>query len=116
MIHLLEPTLELLTEQVAAADDQHRGRGEPGIRHRGNGVGDARSGSDHGHAQLSGEAGVGLGSVGCSLLVTDIDYPDSLADATVKEGDDVTPRKGENGVDPFPLEGPGHQLATVNLH
>ena len=80
------------------------------------GVGDSRSGRHDRHSELAGQPGVGLGGVGGRLLVTDVDDLDSLLDATVEDGDDVAPREGEDGVDPLGLEGPGDDLAAVNLH
>jgi hypothetical protein len=50
------------------------------------------------------------------LLMADIDYADAFLLAAIEEGDDVPTREGEDGVDPFGLQGPGDELAAVNFH
>ena len=62
-----------------AGEKQHRSGIEPGAGHAGDGVGAARAGGHHGHAQVVGGLGVVLGGDGAGLLVRIADGLDVLA-------------------------------------
>ena len=53
--------------------------------------------------------------MGGGLFVPHVDDADALEHAPVEEPDDVTAREGEDGVDPFVLEGAGQDLSAVDL-
>ena len=83
--------------------------------HAGDSSSDSRSGGYRGHPETSGQTGVGLGGMGCSLLVTDIDDPDALLDTSIEYRDDVPAGEGEHHVDVLVAQGSSDDLAAMDL-
>jgi hypothetical protein len=54
--------------------------------------------------------------MGSGLLVAHIHDPDPLLHTPVEKTDDVPTGQGEDDIHTFGFEGPGHDLAPVDLH
>ena len=115
VVHLLKPAPEFLTEEVAAAEEQHRRLRVPGGGDPGDGIGHPGASGDRRHPEPPGEPGVRLGGVGSGLLVPDVNHSDPLLDAPVEDGDDVAAGKSEDGIDTLGSERPGDDLTAVDL-
>ena len=115
VVHLLQSAHQLLTQHVPATDQEHGRVGRVRRRHRGDGVGDTRSGGHHRHPQPARQPAVCLGGVTGRLLMAEVDDPDPLLHAAVEDGEDVAPGDGEQGVDALGLEGSGSDLTAVDL-
>lgn len=115
MIHLLKPAHKFLAFQMPATEQKHRDVRVEGGRHPGDRVGYPRTGSDEGHAESTGQTTVSLRTVGGRLFVADIDDPDALLHTTVKDGNNVPARQGEDGINSFCTERPGNDLTAVDL-
>ena len=102
----------VLVERALAANEEHRALRPKCIGDAGDRVGGARPGRDDGAAGPAGHAGVAISGMRGHLLVTDIHHLDALVDASIVDVDDVAPAEGEDGVDPFRLQRPGHQVAA----
>ncbi len=99
MGNVLQRTHIGLWPRGAAADEKHGRAGERGIRHRGDAIGYARAGGDHGDAELARQLRMGMGHVDGRALVSHVDDADALAAAEIPDRLDMAALQAEDAVD-----------------
>ncbi len=107
-----------LRSRRAAADQQHRCAGERGVRHGGDGVGDAGPGSRHGDAQHASEFGMGVRHMDGRAFVAHVDDADALARHMIPDRLDMAALQAEDAVDAARFEktrDPGRARGFVGI-
>jgi hypothetical protein len=105
---------QLVVEQRAAAADQdHRNGVEICVCHTGDGIGDTRSRRYHRDTRTSGRARPTVRHMRGGLLVTRIDDPQTVLEAGLEDGVEMSSVKGENIVDTLAFERSNQHLTTV---
>jgi len=115
LLDLLERAETAQPERGRAPDEEHRAAGGVGIGDAGDRVGDARARGDQGHADVAGEARVGVGGVGAGLLVAHVHHLHALGDAAVVDRQDVAAAEGEHVAHARLAQGARDQVPSVEI-
>ena len=115
VVHLLEAARQLLADEVAPTENEHRRVREVGVHDGRDRVRHPRCRSDGGHTEPTGEPRVCLGGVARRLFMPHVDNADTLFDAAIEYRHDVPAGEGEERIDAFGLERLGDQPASVDL-
>ena len=116
VVDLLQGAAAPAVGRGATAHDDHGGAGELGLRDRGDPVGDAGAGREHGESRHPGQLAGRLGGERRGLLVAYVEQAHRRLglDRSVVHREHVRPREGEHGLHAV---GPGdgdRQLAAVS--